>query len=264
MKKILVVSMVLNGALMAGVMMKKEPQKASAQECEHAQGGCTRCNGDTTGDGERDITDAIRLLNYIFVGGDVEPPVPWCGLLPATGQTKCYTDVGREVDCRDALWRGQDGAHQAGCPMENRFRVNDGGTPFDLSDDTVTDNCTGLMWQRSTANPMSWQEALQYCEDLNFSGHDDWRLPNTFELYSLVNFNELGGTDTDIFELPGSGYYWYWTSTTYPSNDNNEVSVVVFGDYWSADPYYGPVSWAHKLPGLKYNFRAVRTIQPGE
>ena len=39
---------------------------------------------------------------------------------------------------------GQDGFYQTGCAPDHRF--------VDNGDGTVTDNCTGLMWQKDTAD----------------------------------------------------------------------------------------------------------------
>jgi hypothetical protein len=32
--------------------------------------------------------------------------------------------------------------------------------------------------------PSHWQDAVSYCDALNLAGHDDWRLPNSGELFS--------------------------------------------------------------------------------
>ena len=55
-------------------------------------------------------------------------------------------------------------------------------------DGTVTDTSTMLIWQQQTAGSMTWEAAISYCEGLSLGGHDDWRLPNTNELQSLVDY----------------------------------------------------------------------------
>lgn len=37
----------------------------------------------------------------------------------------------------------------------------------------------------------NWCEALAYCENLTFAGHDDWRLPNIRELQSIVDYGRF-------------------------------------------------------------------------
>lgn len=56
----------------------------------------------------------------------------------------------------------------------------------------VRDRLTGLVWQDNIdfANvlaPMSWNQAIGYCEALDLGGYDDWRMPNLNELYSIVD-----------------------------------------------------------------------------
>jgi len=160
--------------------------------------------------------------------------------LPATGQTLCYepvgcgpTDVAAELNCADDTLGcfGQDGFYQAGCPNDaNRFVIDERGTAGDTSDDTVMDTCTGLMWQRDTADigrdgdPLlpdgvvdefdrrTWCDALSYCEGLSFATHDDWRLPNIRELYSILDHGKKNPSiDTAVF---GVLLERYWSSTS--------------------------------------------------
>jgi serine/threonine-protein kinase len=57
-------------------------------------------------------------------------------------------------------------------------------------DDTVTDEATGLKWQRAGSEfPLTWPDAHAYVADLNsagFAGAADWRLPTVDELVSLL------------------------------------------------------------------------------
>ena len=60
----------------------------------------------------------------------------------------------------------------------------------DNGDGTVTDQATGLMWQKDgSTDGMMWQGANEYVKKLNneqFGGHADWRLPTIEELASLM------------------------------------------------------------------------------
>jgi len=54
---------------------------------------------------------------------------------------------------------------------------------------TVTDDITGLMWQREDDNiERDWYNAISYCDSLPLAGYTDWRLPNEFELQSIVHY----------------------------------------------------------------------------
>lgn len=55
-----------------------------------------------------------------------------------------------------------------------------------------------LEWSSKKKNPlnMNWEDAVNYCENLNEGGHNDWRLPTISELRSLIkncSNTEIGG-----------------------------------------------------------------------
>ncbi len=85
----------------------------------------------------------------------------------------------------------------------------------DNADGTVTDLVTGLMWvQADNGNTYSWQESIGYCQDLDFAGHSDWRLPDRHELVGLIYF---ATTYNDLFYMPAiqpdffTGDFLYWS-----------------------------------------------------
>lgn len=115
----------------------------------------------------------------------------------------------------------------------------DFGTAFvDNGDGTLTDMVTGLMWQQTgPAEPMNWQEALAYCEALEFAGHSDWRLPDVNELQSLVDYSRCGPSiNTAVF--PETEPAFYRTSTTISGNYCNQAWVVDF-NLGYVDLYFG-------------------------
>lgn len=67
----------------------------------------------------------------------------------------------------------------------------------DNSDGTVTDQATGLMWEKSGSSFLSNKRAKKYIEQLNgkrFAGHSDWRMPTVEELASLLAPKKNNGT----------------------------------------------------------------------
>jgi hypothetical protein len=87
-------------------------------------------------------------------------------------------DFTAEARCvRGALVRREDA---------ERYHVVDNS-----GDETVLDRATGLTWQKQFGNESSWQGALRYCEALEYAGFSDWRLPNSNELQSLLDFDSL-------------------------------------------------------------------------
>ena len=63
---------------------------------------------------------------------------------------------------------------------------------------------------------MTWEEALQYCEDLQFAGHKDWKLPSNKELGSIVDLKkQKPAIDTRFFhDVDYKAYYWSRTPET--------------------------------------------------
>jgi hypothetical protein len=231
MKRFLSVSPVLVLGVVLGRTFDGAPPRAEARGgAGGGVDGCATENGDVNADTFVNISDAIAILGSLF-NGDPPALAPVCGAgapsgLPDTGQKACYGLVGAvewaPVPCGEAACAGQDGSYATGCTSDGRFVLNDGGTPEDRSDDTVTDNCTGLMWQRDTADVnadgqstvedfVPWCDALAYCENLSLAGHDDWRLPNVRELQSIVDYGRYNPSIDPGF---GAASASYWSATT--------------------------------------------------
>ena len=107
--------------------------------------------------------------------------------MASTGQTRCYDIAGSVIDCASQECAGQDAFYQTGCPPEGRF--------VDNGDGTITDLATGLMWQKADSGmTLNWEEALEYSEELELGGHDDWRLPNVKELQGILDYSRSPAT----------------------------------------------------------------------
>jgi len=115
----------------------------------------------------------------------------------------------------------------------------------DNGDGTITDKATGLMWmQDDSGEGMTWQEALTYAEETTFAGYSDWRLPNSKELQSIVDYSRCPDATnsaaidplfhcTSITNEAGqTDYPYYWSSTTHASNSvvpGGYAAYVSFG-----------------------------------
>jgi len=121
--------------------------------------------------------------------------------VPKTGQTISYR-------------AGDDGDLEKGVTWPNpRFT--------DHGDGTVTDNLTRLEWVKAPrslsgiSGRMSWGSAVDYCRNLNYRGHSDWRLPSRKELMSLI---DCGRHDPPLpAEHPFLGLqdsWFHWSGTT--------------------------------------------------
>ena len=213
---------------------------------------------DINGDGIFDpIAEAVALLGWAFLGGPA--PVRPCEgappALPDTGQTGCFAANGTQIPCENAgACPGQDGFYDTGCPSDGRF--------VDNLDGTVTDNCTGLMWQKSTADEngdgevtndgndhTTWCGALTFCENLTLAGHSDWRLPNMIELQSIVVPRQPGPAIDPIFSVIPS---FHWSSTTVAESRANG---------WGVDFFSGDLMPRIKFGGMGDSDGLVRAVR---
>ena len=120
------------------------------------------------------------------------------------------------------------------------------------NDGTISDLATGLMWQKSdNSSGVNWESALAYVQTqnkANYLGHNDWRLPNSKELQSIVDYTRspyatntanVGPAIDPLFSCTAikndggkDDYPYYWTSTSTASKDGGTYEnawYVAFG-----------------------------------
>ncbi len=198
----------------------------------HVRGGHLYTISET----ERDAV--MQLPNWTYEGicfyvypQEISSDAP----VPSTGQTTAYRT-------------GDDGDLEMGVPWPSpRFTDN--------ADETVTDNLTGLMWAKNANidGTRTWNDAVDYCNTLDYAGYNDWRLPNVRELYSLIDISEHtpGLPEGNPYTGIQNGYYW--SSSTYAFSP----------DYaWAVYIYYGNVDCSSKTPA--YYVWPVRSISDGD
>jgi hypothetical protein len=96
------------------------------------------------------------------------------------------------------------------------------------NDGTITDNNTGLMWQRGETGAKSWSDALAACNALSLANYTDWRLPNVRELVSILGEAQLNPTlNTTFFPNVVSSGYW---SSTSSATDPDRAWLVNFSN----------------------------------
>ena len=134
---------------------------------------------------------------------------------------------------------GSEGVQDPGCFVravrgeENIYGVN---SFVDNGDGTVTDNATGLMWQQEDdGNTYNWKDALAYATSSELAGHTDWRLPNTKELQSIVDYDKttFPAIDEDYFVCTNDDS-WFWSSTT-QGDFKYTACYLAFGKAYSKD-----------------------------
>jgi hypothetical protein len=166
-------------------------------KAEAKAGGACPTNGDTAAV-EAQVDICVADIAAALSG---TPAPPACQSFPATGQTTCYDSSGLPTTtCANNA--GQDGNIRAGAVLSYT----------DNGDGTITDNNTGLMWEKKSADgtihdqntTYTWANAFAvHVAGLNagsgFAGHTDWRLPNIKELQSIVNYENANPAVSPAF-----------------------------------------------------------------
>jgi hypothetical protein len=171
----------------------------------------------------------IRRVNTILSNGG----------LPKTGQYSSWA------------W-GDDGYYLMGYPLGGGQRFIDNG------DGTVIDLVTGLMWVKDPGqiagfyDRMYWYDAINNCENLDYAGWSDWRLPNINELMSIVDHGRYSPAfDTMFFVPPYDVNTPYWSSTT---------NASWMDGAWAMYPYDGyKTTW-----GKPWDMCFVRPVRAGQ
>jgi hypothetical protein len=154
-------------------------------------------------------------------------------LIPDTGQTISYTST----------------------PGEDADFVINPPSFTDNGDGTVTDNITGLMWQKTDGGEMTFEKASTYCDELDLGGHTDWRLPACNELFSINSFDRLNpALNTSYFTKTTAEYWWTRSSR---ADDATSIWVVNAGGGIGAHPKTETISAGGTK---KFQARAVRNI----
>jgi hypothetical protein len=199
--------------------------------------------GDVNDSGTVTSTDALAVLSEA-VGLPVDLVCRLSGQLPKTGET---TSSGP----------GSDGDVQAG--VARSFTDN--------GDGTITDNATGLMWEKKDLadgihgvfNTYTWSAGTnqmdgtiqtEFLATLNggggFAGYTDWRIPNVTEIESLRNFGAKSPAAFSEFDTACPGActvttcsctrsYFYWSSTSIETGPT--YAWIVYFDDGSTSAY---------------------------
>ncbi len=189
----------------------------------------------TAGDFQTAIDDHTDAVATALGGGGLSQcPAD----LVTTGQTACYDASGTVVACAGT---GYDGELQEGLTRSYT----------DNGDGTITDNRTGLMWEKLSDDgsihdwhvtdtwPNAFALKVAVLNSASFAGYADWRVPNLVELQTLVHYGEVNPAVDAIFHTactPGCSVTMcscthsvsYWSSTAYRNSPSNAWVVDFF------------------------------------
>ncbi|WP_019520756.1 Lcl C-terminal domain-containing protein [Faucicola boevrei] len=188
-------------------------------------------------------------------------------LLTATGMTKCGNDLLNDLPCdklsEDFKGLQQDGEVKAGTAMNYKLLNQNGG-------ECVQDLATGLIWEQKTndnsihdvKHTYTWYsddektnggvagkqnggkcglnekcDTKAFIDSLNeqkYCGYSDWRLPETYELYSIMDFSKLPALN-DAFKHTTTDKKYYWSSTLagnpYENTDEDVIDYMYTVDF---------------------------------
>lgn len=87
----------------------------------------------------------------------------------------------------------------------------------DINNEIITDELTGLSWQKSPYyDSLTWEDALLFADTLSLGGYTDWRLPNIKELFS-INDNSRSNPSLPVAFFNVAAAAKYWSSTSLPN-----------------------------------------------
>jgi hypothetical protein len=109
---------------------------------------------------------------------------------------------------------------------------------IDNNDLTISDKATNLMWQKEDFQSSDFESAIDQCEAATTASQTDWRLPNSKELQSLVDYTRSADTTSSaaidpIFDATSftneegeTEWGYYWTNTTHTTSSGTGSSAV--------------------------------------
>ena len=201
-----------------------------------------------------------------LVGGVLSGPVltttqtytPTAGTAPANRLTAYPMGAWSEVKLPDTSQAisttttfGEDSDYTT-APAANPQSFTDNG------DGTITDNVTGLMWQKADAGEMTWENAVNNASAQSTGGYSDWRLPNPHELMSLFNYETGNPAMNATYFPPASPSAEYWWSRDVFGSSTTNVWCVNSGGGVGPKPKAETVSAGG---AFRYHARYVRMAQ---
>ena len=124
-------------------------------------------------------------------------------------------------------------APSTGQPFYGQDATYQGNNPSytDNGDGTITDNVTGLIWEKDMGNKISYADAFNKADTMTLGGYSDWRVPTIKELYSLILFTG---------RVKGTVPYELFIDSAYfnqPLGDTTIGERLIDAQTWSAIQY---------------------------
>lgn len=124
---------------------------------------------------------------------------------------------------------------QSGLPNAASYTIS-------ASEREVTDDVTGLVWQRNLGSTaLTWSEAGAYCACLTIDGGAGFRLPSRIELASLADWTR-SAPSLDSRAFPSTPSESFWSSSAL--NGDTELRFQV--DFDSSHTTYSDPDYAYR------------------
>ncbi|TEW56876.1 DUF1566 domain-containing protein [Psychromonas sp. RZ22] len=112
------------------------------------------------------------------------------------------------------------------------YTIND-PSYTDNNDGTISDNVTGLMWQKSLGEKLTYENALQKVKSIKLAGYNDWRIANVKELYSLIQFSGTVKGESALTPFIDTKYF------EQPLGDTSKGEREIDAQVWASTEYVG-------------------------
>jgi hypothetical protein len=102
-----------------------------------------------------------------------------------------------------------------------------------MGGEAVLDKQTGLTWARNVdlaAGTKTWQEAIEFCQNLEIGNRKGWRLPTKEEFITILDTSRSNPALPDGHPFENYRGQWksaYWTGTTYEDNSNSAYYIWI-------------------------------------
>jgi hypothetical protein len=167
----------------------------------------------------------MKKLLIVYAALLVLPYMALAQLIPDTGQTKCYDEVGNEINpcpLPGEPFYGQDAQYITNQQSYTKLDASGNDLPDTATEWVmVRDNVTELTWEVKTedgsihdkdliSDPYEVQDVFITTLNVqNFGGFNDWRLPTIKDLSFITNMDTHSPTiNTAYFPFTMTTYYW--------------------------------------------------------
>ena len=170
------------------------------------------------------IISLLLIISIISISGQSKIMQPTY-IVVDTGTDRFYSDDSViDEPKKGEPFYGQDATYNGNKPSYT-----------DNGDGTITDNVTGLMWQKDMVEKITYDEATSKAKNMKLAGYSDWRVPTIKELYSLILFTGQVQGERAIRKFIDEDYFIQPVGNT--DNQEREIDAQT----WSATKFVGRV-----------------------